>query len=112
MSNTIRAYDGVFAALKQLNNVKTRLGASESQTSADPKTSSTNAGGNLGSDAKATSFENTFVSQVSTSLGSIGHAELTRASSRLKALQVQQQLAGQMLNIANGNPTSVLRIFR
>ncbi|MBI1778287.1 MAG: flagellin, partial [Proteobacteria bacterium] len=45
-------------------------------------------------------------------LGSIVDADLARASSQLQALQVQQQLSIQTLNIANGQPQSLVALFR
>jgi len=38
-------------------------------------------------------------------------ADLARESSRLQALQVQQQLAIQTLSIANAAPNSILALF-
>ncbi|MBI3497167.1 MAG: flagellin, partial [Proteobacteria bacterium] len=72
--------------------------------------------GNLGSDTKSVNFQDSFISQLSDAtnigLGSIVDADLARASSQLQALQVQQQLSIQTLNIANGQPQSLVALFR
>jgi flagellin len=72
--------------------------------------------GNLGADTKSVNFQDTFISQLSDAtnvgLGSIVDADLARASSQLQALQVQQQLSIQTLNIANGNPRNLISLFR
>ncbi len=72
--------------------------------------------GNLGADTKTINFQDTFISTLSDAtnvgLGSIVDADLARESSRLQALQVQQQLSIQTLNIANQRPNSLLNLFR
>jgi flagellin len=72
--------------------------------------------GNLGADTKSINFQDSFISQLSDAtnvgLGSIVDADLARASSTLQALQVQQQLSIQTLNIANGNPRNLINLFR
>ena len=72
--------------------------------------------GNLGADTKSINFQDSFISQLSDAtnvgLGSIVDADLARESSRLQALQVQQQLSIQTLNIANQRPNSLLSLFR
>ncbi|MFQ5564099.1 MAG: flagellin [Parvularculaceae bacterium] len=45
------------------------------------------------------------------SIGNLVDADLARESSRLQALQVQQQLAIQALSIANAAPNSILALF-
>jgi len=45
------------------------------------------------------------------SIGNLVDADLARESSRLQALQVQQQLAIQTLSIANAAPNSILALF-
>ncbi len=61
--------------------------------------------GNLGSQSKAISNDNTFVQkladQPTSGVGNLVEAELAKESARLQALQVQQQLATQALSIAN-----------
>ena len=72
--------------------------------------------GNLGADTRTLSFQETFISKlsdaVSEGLGSIVDADLAKESSRLQALQVQQQLSVQTLNIANQKPSGLLSLFR
>jgi len=72
--------------------------------------------GNLGADTRTLNFQETFVSKlsdaVSEGLGSIVDADLAKESSRLQALQVQQQLSVQTLNIANQKPSGLLSLFR
>ncbi|MBI1775751.1 MAG: flagellin [Proteobacteria bacterium] len=71
--------------------------------------------GNLGADTKTINFQDSFISQLSDAtnigLGSIVDADLARASSQLQALQVQQQLSIQTLNIANANPRALVSLF-
>jgi flagellin len=72
--------------------------------------------GNLGADTRTLNFQDDFVSKltdaVSEGLGSIVDADLAKESSRLQALQVQQQLSIQTLNIANGNPRNLINLFQ
>jgi flagellin len=72
--------------------------------------------GNLGADTKMINYQDTFLSQLSdattTGLGSIVDADMARESARLQAIQVQQQLAIQTLNIANQQPQHLLSLFR
>ena len=71
--------------------------------------------GNLGADTRLINFQDSFISQLSDAtnigLGSIVDADLARASSQLQALQVQQQLSIQTLNIANANPKALTALF-
>ena len=72
--------------------------------------------GNLGADTRTLNFQEAFISKLSDAteegLGSIVDADLAKESSRLQALQVQQQLSVQTLNIANQKPSSLLSLFR
>jgi len=72
--------------------------------------------GNLGADSRTVTFQDDFISKVSDAqeigLGTIVDADLARESARLQALQVQNQLSIQTLNIANGRPTSLLGLFQ
>ena len=72
--------------------------------------------GNLGADTRTLNFQETFISKLvdatSEGLGSIVDADLAKESSRLTALQVQQQLSVQTLNIANQKPQGLLSLFR
>jgi len=72
--------------------------------------------GNLGADTRSLNFQDDFVSKLidatSEGLGSIVDADLAKESSRLQALQVQQQLSVQTLNIANSNPRNLINLFQ
>ena len=71
--------------------------------------------GSLGSGANSLNLQNTILTRVSdaleVSIGNLVDADLARESSRLQALQVQQQLAIQTLSIANAAPNSILALF-
>jgi flagellin len=60
--------------------------------------------------------QNDFVSKLTDSMnkgiGSLIDADMNEESSRLQALQVQQQLAIQALSIANQGPQNILSLFR
>jgi len=72
--------------------------------------------GNLGADVRTLTFQDDFVSKLvdatSEGLGSIVDADLAKESSRLQALQVQQQLSVTTLNIANGNSRNLINLFQ
>ena len=71
--------------------------------------------GNLGAGASSLETQETILDRVSDaleiSIGNLVDADLARESSRLQALQVQQQLAIQTLSIANAAPNSILALF-
>ena len=71
--------------------------------------------GNLGADTRSLNFQDDFVSKLvdatNEGLGAIVDADLAKESSRLQALQVQQQLSVQTLSIANSNPRSLISLF-
>lgn len=71
--------------------------------------------GQLGSGSKALGLQDRLMSRVSdaleVSIGNLVDADLARESSRLQALQVQQQLAIQTLSIANAAPNAILALF-
>ena len=70
----------------------------------------------LGTSAKRLDDQSNFVSKLSDSLtsgiGSLVDADMEAASSRLQALQTQQQLGVQALSIANQAPQTILSLFR
>jgi len=72
--------------------------------------------GTLGADTRSINFQDEFIDAVADAtevgLGSIVDADLARESARLQALQVQQQLSTQSLNIANQRPSVLLSLFR
>ncbi len=69
----------------------------------------------LGAGGNALELQNTILTRVSDaleiSIGNLVDADLARESSRLQALQVQQQLAIQTLSIANAAPNAILALF-
>lgn len=71
--------------------------------------------GSLGAGASALELQNKILTRVSDaleiSIGNLVDADLARESSRLQALQVQQQLAIQTLSIANAAPNAILALF-
>lgn len=88
----------------------TQIGAIETSI-----TNVTNAVARLGNGSQALDLQENLLSRVSdaleTSIGNLVDADLARESSRLQALQVQQQLAIQTLSIANAAPNSILALF-
>jgi len=98
-------------------NISSTVAAAQALSSLFLATASINSVlGNLGADTRTLNFQETFVSKltdaVSEGLGSIVDADLAKESSRLQALQVQQQLSVQTLNIANQKPSGLLSLFR
>lgn len=71
--------------------------------------------GALGGGGKSLTLQDRILNRVSDaieiSIGNLVDADLARESSRLQALQVQQQLAIQTLSIANAAPNSILALF-
>ena len=76
----------------------------------------TDAASNLGSAKKRISLQSDFVGNlidaVDRGVGQLVDANMNTESTRLQALQVQQQLGIQALSIANGNAQSILSLFR
>ncbi|MBX7248082.1 MAG: flagellin [Caulobacteraceae bacterium] len=72
--------------------------------------------GDIGAQAKQIENHNTFVSKLTdvlqSGIGNLVDADLAKESARLQALQVQQQLGAQALNIANTAPQVILSLFR
>lgn len=69
----------------------------------------------LGSGSQSLGLQERLLSRVSDaleiSIGNLVDADLAKESSRLQALQVQQQLAIQTLSIANAAPNAILALF-
>jgi flagellin len=76
----------------------------------------TTAASDLGATKKRIDLQTTFVSNlmdtIDRGVGALVDADMNRESTRLQALQVQQQLGIQALTIANGNSQSILSLFR
>jgi len=76
----------------------------------------TDAASNLGAVNKRVSMQEDFVANlmdsISTGIGRLVDADMNEESTRLKALQTQQQLGIQSLSIANTNSQNILSLFR
>jgi flagellin len=76
----------------------------------------TTAASDLGAVKSRISMQKDFVSNlmdaVDRGVGALVDADMNKESTRLQALQVQQQLGIQALSIANGNAQSILSLFR
>jgi flagellin len=76
----------------------------------------TTAASNLGAAKKRISMQSDFVSNLMDSItrgvGSLVDADMSKESTRLQALQTQQQLGIQALSIANSGSQSILSLFR
>ena len=88
-----------------------------SNTKLDVFTASTNSAlSGVAGDLRAIESQNTFVRAISDAtekgLGALVDADLAKASSKLQALQAQQQLATQAITIANQAPSVLLSLFR
>ncbi|MDX1730592.1 MAG: flagellin [Aurantimonas coralicida] len=74
------------------------------------------AASNLGASKSRMDIQSEFVSNLRNSIdkgvGTLVDADMTEESTRLKALQTQQQLGVQALSIANSSSQSVLSLFR
>jgi flagellin len=78
--------------------------------------SMTTAASNLGAVKQRTNMQKEFVgalmSAIDRGVGALVDADMNEESTRLQALQVQQQLGIQALSIANQNSQSILSLFR
>jgi flagellin len=76
----------------------------------------TNAATTLGAAKSSIDLQKTFTSDLMDSIdrgvGQLVDADMNKESTRLQALQVQQQLGVQALSIANGSSQSILSLFR
>ncbi|MNL59637.1 Flagellin [compost metagenome] len=57
-------------------------------------------------------FAQTLMDGIDKGIGRLVDADMNEASTRLKALQTQEQLAIQSLQIANSNAGNILQLFR
>ena len=75
----------------------------------------TSALASLGAGSKSLDLQGKLLTRISDaleiSIGNLTDADLAKESSRLQALQVQQQLAIQTLSIANAAPNAILALF-
>jgi flagellin len=84
----------VDAALKDMTNAATNLGAAKSRI-----------------DLQKT-FTQSLMDSIDRGVGQLVDADMNKESTRLQALQVQQQLGIQALSIANSNAQQVLALFK
>jgi len=76
----------------------------------------TSAAADLGAAKKRIDMQSEFVTNLTDTIdrgvGTLVDADMNKESTRLQALQVQQQLGIQALSIANGNSQTILSLFR
>ena len=76
----------------------------------------TTAAANLGAAKSRINIQTNFVSNLMDSIdrgvGQLVDADMTEESTRLQALQTQQQLGIQALSMANASSSSILSLFR
>lgn len=111
------ALGGPIITLSAGSDIATASGASALLSRLDTSIDNLNANlGALGSQAKQIEGHLSFVSKLQDSItGGIGNlvdADMAKESSRLQALQVQQQLGTQALSIANQSPQQILSLFK
>lgn len=91
------------AAATEIANIETAIGALSNSLAA------------LGAGSQAFGLQDRLLNRIGdaleVSIGNLVDADLPRESSRLQALQVQQQLAIQTLSIANAAPNAILALF-
>ena len=79
-------------------------------------TQMTDAASNLGAVNKRVAMQEDFVANlmdsIDSGIGRLVDADMNEESTRLKALQTQQQLGIQSLSIANSNSENILQLFR
>ena len=79
-------------------------------------TAVTTVSSNIGSTSNNLDLQKTFTSALSdsitTGVGSLVDADMNEASTRLNALQTQQQLGVQALSVANQNSQLILKLFQ
>lgn len=111
------ALGGPIITISAGSDISTSSGASALLSRLDTSIDNLNANlGALGSQAKQIEGHLSFVSKLQDSItGGIGNlvdADMAKESSRLQALQVQQQLGTQALSIANQSPQQILSLFK
>jgi flagellin len=91
IDDMLGAVDG---ALKAMTTAATNLGAAKSRINLQKE------------------FTQSLMDSIDRGVGQLVDADMNKESTRLQALQVQQQLGIQALSIANGNTQSILSLFR
>ncbi|AMS41024.1 flagellin [Aminobacter sp. NyZ550] len=84
----------VEGALKEMTTAATNLGAAKSRIELQK------------------AFTSSLMDSIDRGVGQLVDADMNKESTRLQALQVQQQLGIQALSIANGNSQSIMSLFR
>ena len=108
---------GAIITLASTNSVSTVTQATTSLAALTASiTNVSQALGTLGSQSSQVTAHNAFVSRlddaITTGIGNLVDADLSKESARLQALQVQQQLGTQTLSIANQAPSFILSLFK
>jgi flagellin len=111
------ALGGPIITLSANSDISSASGATSLLSQLDQSIDNLNANlGALGSQSKQIEGHLSFVSKLQDSItGGIGNlvdADMAKESSRLQALQVQQQLGTQALSIANQSPQQILSLFK
>jgi len=111
------ALGGPIITLSAASEISSATAAASLLSQLDTSIDNLNANlGALGSQAKQIEGHLSFVSKLQDSItGGIGNlvdADMAKESSRLQALQVQQQLGTQALSIANQSPQQILSLFK
>lgn len=111
------ALGGPILTISATAQLSTATSASNILTSLDTSILNLNSSlGALGSQAKQIEGHLSFVDKLGDAIkGGIGNlvdADMAKESSRLQALQVQQQLGAQALSIANQSPQQILALFK
>ena len=91
LAQMLTTVDGI---LKSVVNITAELGAIKSRVDSQ------------------TNFVKDLVSVIEKGVGQLVDADMNEASTRLKALQTQQQLGIQSLSIANTNASNIMQLFR
>ncbi|KQU64773.1 flagellin [Aminobacter sp. DSM 101952] len=84
----------VESALKDMNTAATNLGAAKNRIELQK------------------AFTSSLMDSIDRGVGQLVDADMNKESTRLQAIQVQQQLGIQALSIANGNSQTILSLFR
>ena len=114
------AADGTIGGGRELLydlDVSTELGAKAAFAAIDSLTQTAiTSAAEFGTSEKRLEIQSDFFSKLTDSLksgiGALTDADMTEASAKLQALQVQQQLGIQSLTIANQAPQNILALFR
>ncbi|WP_031235267.1 flagellin [Asticcacaulis sp. AC402] len=110
-------FGGAIITLATNANILTATTATALLSSLDTSISNVNAAlGELGSQARQIEGHLSFIAKlddaISSGIGNLVDADMAKESSRLQALQVQQQLGTQSLSIANQGPQQILSLFQ